>query len=276
MTAPSFTIIIPVHNEAGFMGPALDRIRSQVDAVTSGCWIILVENGSTDSTYREADRLASADSRLEVIRLPEADYGLAVRAGMERAVMEMEVMEMIALKNSDPEDPDDREGSEDRGWLVLFDIDYFSGPFVGRVIEAADHADVVIGSKRAPGARDRRPRLRRLATGVFNFLLRAAVGSGLSDTHGIKAIRTSTAQDLLPEVASTGDLFDTELVLRAERAGYRITEVPMDVEELREARSSLLRRVPRTLRGLAVLRRRLRAVPPPEENPGPGAPRPDH
>ena len=269
MTAPSFTIIIPVHNEAGFMGPALDRIRSQVDAVTSGCWIILVENGSTDSTYREAVRLASADPRLEVIRLPEADYGLAVRAGMDRAVMEMEVMEMMAMKNSDPEDP------EDRGWLVLFDIDYFSGPFVGRVIEAADNADVVIGSKRAPGAKDRRPRIRRLATGVFNFLLRAAVGSGLSDTHGIKAIRTSAARDLLPEVASTGDLFDTELVLRAERAGYRITEVPMAVEELREARSSLLRRVPRTLRGLAVLRRRLRAVPPPEENPGPGAPRPD-
>ena len=273
MTAPSFTIIIPVHNEAGFMGPALDRIRSQVDAVTSGCWIILVENGSTDDTYREAVRLASADHRIEVIRLPEADYGLAVRAGMERAVMEMEVMEMIALKNSDPEDSED---PEDRGWLVLFDIDYFSGPFVGRVIEAADQADVVIGSKRAPGARDRRPRLRRLATRVFNFLLRAAVGSGLSDTHGIKAIRTSTARDLLPEVASAGDLFDTELVLRAERAGYRITEVPMAVEELREARSSLLRRVPRTLRGLAVLRRRLRAVPPSEENPGPGAPRPDH
>ena len=83
------------------------------------------------------------------------------------------------------------------------------------------------------------------------------VGSRISDTHGIKAVRASTAHNLLPDVRLTKDLFDTELVLRAERAGYRIAEVPVVVEELRETRSSLLRRVPRTLRGLVTLRRNL-------------------
>lgn len=258
MTEPSFIIIIPVYNEAGFMEPALGLIRSQLDAATDDYLIILVENGSTDRTYPEAVRLAAGDQRLEVIRLPQADYGRAVRSGMEQAV----------ARAASAED----RSAADRTWLVLFDIDYFSGPFVGRVIELADRADAVIGSKRAPGARDNRPPLRRLATGVFNLLLRIMAGSRLSDTHGIKAIRLDAARELLPAVAAAGDLFDTELLLRAERAGRRIIEVPMAVEELREARSSILRRIPRTLRGLVVLRRRLRALPPPGQ---PGRPRPE-
>ena len=235
MTEPFFTIIIPVHNEAGFLGPALNRIREQVDTVSDSYRIILVENGSTDVTYEESLAQADADPRVEVIRLPVADYGMAIRTGMEAA--------------------------GDGGWLVVFDIDYYSGPFLGRVIELAGKNDVVIGSKRAPGSQDRRPWTRRLATKVFNFLLRTVVGSGLSDTHGIKAVRASVARELLPEVRLTNDLFDTELILRAERARSRITEVPVVVEELREARSSLLRRVPRTIRGLATLRRSLRSNP---------------
>ena len=232
MTIQLITIIIPVHNEAGFMGPALARIRGQLDAVASGYRIILVENGSADTTRAEALAEAASDARLQVVSNEVADYGLAIRTGMETA--------------------------PDEGWLVLFDIDYYSGAFVERVIEFEGKADAVIASKRAPGSQDNRPWIRRLATRVFNLALRTVVGSGLSDTHGIKAIRASVARALLPEVRLTKDLFDTELLLRAERAGYRIEEVPVVVEELREARSSLLRRVPRTLRGLVTLRRTLR------------------
>lgn len=232
MTGPPLTIIVPVHNEAGFLGPALSTMRAQLDPVPAPYRIILVENGSTDDTYAEARAIAHDEDRVDVVQTPVADYGMAIRTGMELA--------------------------EDRGWLVVFDIDYFSGAFAASVLEHADGTDVVIGSKRAAGSLDRRPRIRRLATRVFNLLLRRMVGSGLSDTHGMKAIRASVAKGLLPAVQLTEDLFDTELVLRAERAGYRITEVPVVVEEMREARSSLLRRVPRTLRGLLVLRRSLR------------------
>ena len=232
MTTPKITIIIPVHNEAGFVGPALARIRRQVDAVTPRYRVILVENGSTDCTHAEALAEAGGDPRLDVLRIGAADYGLAIRTGME--------------------------ASGGSGWLVVFDIDYHSGDFLRRVVELGETADVVIASKRAPGSQDRRPWIRRLATRVFNLALRTVVGSGLSDTHGIKALRARVVEDLLPRVRLTEDLFDTELLLRAERAGYRITEVPIVVEELREARSSLLRRVPRTLRGLITLRRNLR------------------
>ena len=104
---------------------------------------------------------------------------------------------------------------------------------------------------------DRRPILRRFATWVFNLMLRSILDSKVSDTHGMKAFRHDLVSHLAPSVLSRQDLFDTELVIRAERAGYRIEEVPVVVEEMRVARSSLVKRVPRTVQGLFAIRRTL-------------------
>jgi len=232
MSAPSFAIVIPVHNEAGFIHSALEHIIEQLDVVTPQYRIILVENGSTDATLDQAAEWAARDDRIHVLHFAEPNYGLAIRRGMEFI--------------------------DDRDWIVMFDIDYFSGPFVRQMIASADDADLVIASKRAPGSDDRRPLIRRLGTRVFNLILRMALGSKVSDTHGIKAFRRSMVEDLLPDVILGQDLFDTELVIRAERLGYRIVEVPTVVEELREARSSFISRVPRTLRGIRILRQTLR------------------
>jgi hypothetical protein len=95
---------------------------------------------------------------------------------------------------------------------------------------------------------------RRLATFGFNLLLRTILGSNVSDTHGIKAFRSVTTRPHAEAVASRKDLYDTELVIRMERAGARIVEVPVIVEELRPARSALIMRVPRTVRGLLAIR----------------------
>ena len=78
---------------------------------------------------------------------------------------------------------------------------------------------------------------------MFNLLLRSILDSRVSDTHGMKAFRHDLVSSLAPSVLSRQDLFDTELVIRAERAGYRIEEVPVVVEEMRVARSSLVKRV---------------------------------
>jgi glycosyltransferase involved in cell wall biosynthesis len=228
--SPTFSIVIPVFNEAGFLPTAIPALVSEMEGLEAPWRVLIVENGSTDDTASVARGLAR-DLPIEVISLPDADYGAAMRRGFELA-----------------------EGS----WVVNFDIDYFSAEFLSRVVEL-EGIDLVIGSKRDPGSDDRRPPIRRLATRVFNLLLKTMLGSGVSDTHGMKAFRSSLVLDLVPAVASTQDLFDTELVVRAERAGYRIAEVPVVVEEIRSAKSSLIKRVPRTVAGLWRIRRSLRA-----------------
>ncbi len=228
MASPSLTIVIPVHNEAGFLTHAVERLSAALDGLDF--MLYLVENGSTDGTGAEAEALAERFPWLEILRLEAADYGAALRAGFRES---------------------------DTDWMVAFDIDYFSRGFVDDVLNRAGEADIILASKRDPDADDRRGLLRRLGTLVFNLLLRGLFGSHVTDTHGMKAVNRKVLDDVMPAVKSTEDLFDTELVLRAERAGYRIAEVPAVVEEIRPARSSYLKRVPRTLVGLLKLRRLL-------------------
>jgi hypothetical protein len=127
----------------------------------------------------------------------------------------------------------------------------------GRALRAgllAARGDVVVNSKRAVGAKDARSPLRKFATWAFSVILRVAFGLGVSDTHGMKALRRSTVEGLAERCFSGQDLFDTELILRVERARLGVGEIPVTCHELRPARSSFLSRVPRTLRGLCKLR----------------------
>ncbi len=220
---------MPVYNEAEFIPEGLPQLIEAVAAATDDAEIIIVENGSSDGT---ADAARAISDSVTVISLPEPDYGAAMRHGF-----------LVA-----------------RGeWVVNFDIDYFSSEFLSTVLNQPEDIDLVIASKRDPESVDRRPLIRRLATRVFNLLLRTILGSRVSDTHGMKGFRQALVSDIAPQVVSTKDLFDTELVIRAERAGYRIIEVPVEVVEMRQARSSLIKRVPRTVKGLFRIRRVLRS-----------------
>jgi hypothetical protein len=142
-------------------------------------------------------------------------------------------------------------------WVANFDIDYFSGTFLNDALDLADSADIVLASKRVEGADDQRGAMRIFATWTFNQILRLVLSSGVSDTHGMKLVRKTVVDTVAPDVISTTDLFDTELVVRAERAGFRISELPASVVELRDTKSSLIKRVPRTLSGVWKIRKDL-------------------
>lgn len=227
---PSLTVVVPVYNEASFLPEGLPRLIAAVESVGAPYEIRLVENGSTDGTANMARELAG-ETNVIIESLPDPDYGAAMRHGFLQA---------------------------DSDWVVNFDIDYFSAEFLEQLLSQPDSVDLVIGSKRDPRSEDRRPLIRRIATLVFNLLLTVVLGSKVSDTHGMKGFRRKLVDDIAPQVVSTKDLFDTELVIRAERAGYSIVEVPVIVQEIRSARSSLIRRAPRTVAGLLKMRRLLR------------------
>ena len=225
-----YTVVVPIHNEASHINTLIPEMTDEVAHHAGGPQeILLVENGSSDETFSEATQMTAvlnaAGWNAQVISIAGANYGAAMREGFRHSTGD---------------------------WVINFDIDYFSGPFV-RDLETAE-ADVVIASKRAEGSDDQRSTIRKMATFVFNVILRRLLGSSLTDTHGIKAFRREALLTVEPLTVSTHDLFDTELVLRAERMGFAISEVPIEVRERREASNSLLKRIPRTLRGVFRLR----------------------
>src|SRR5262249_25976349 len=141
--------------------------------------------------------------------------------------------------------------------VAIFDVDYYDFDFLDRalaMVEDPDGPDVVVGSKRGAGAVDTRAWKRRTVTAGLSLLLRAGFGLTVAATHGIRVVRRAPLKDLAAACHYGTDIYDTELILRAERAGLKVTAIPVTVEERRPSRSSIAKRVPRTLVALSRLR----------------------
>jgi glycosyltransferase AglD len=156
----------------------------------------------------------------------------------------------------------EENGSAGGASVVNFDVDYYDLDFLDAAVGMIerDQAAIVVGTKRGEGAQDERPLPRRIVTATFATLLRIGFGLRASDTHGMKAFDREAIGPLAERCQLGADLFDTELVLRAERAGLVVAELPVRVEERRPARSSIVGRGARTIVGLFRLRRALRHV----------------
>jgi glycosyltransferase involved in cell wall biosynthesis len=224
---PSLSVVVPVHNEEAVLETEVRQLTDELDERALDYEVVLSENGSIDRTAELADRLAVDNSRIVVLHLPLADYGAAMRAGMAAA----------------------------RGDSIAnFDIDFYDVDFLLRGHRLMDRFGIVVGSKIMPGAQDRRSFFRKLVSRVFTLTLRVLFDRRLDDTHGMKVIRRDVIDRFLPQTVMTKDLFDTELVLRARRGGIDVRAVPVVVEEKRPARLSILRRIPRSIKGILRLR----------------------
>ena len=220
---------MPAHDEAAFIGSAVREVAEGMRS-RGPFEIVVVENGSTDDTAEVAKALTPDIPELRVLSLGAPDYGKALRMGFLAAQGEI---------------------------AAFFDVDYFDLGFLDRAValmEAPDGPAVVVGSKRGEGALDTRPWPRRMVTLVFSTILKVGFGLSVSDTHGMKVLRRQPLIPLAERCRFGTDLFDTELILRAERAGLKSGEVPVIVQELRPSRSSIAKRIPRTMANLVKLR----------------------
>ena len=134
--------------------------------------------------------------------------------------------------------------------IDLCDTDFYERSLA--LLEARE-ADLVVGSKLLDGASDERPVLRHVGSIVINGMLRVALGFTGTDTHGLKAFRRSVVAPVAERCIVDKDLFASELVIRAEREGVSIVEIPVRVKEKRDPSIGLFRRVPNVLKNLAKL-----------------------
>ncbi len=216
---PRVSIVIPVYNEEGILHSAVIDL---IDRLKDFDWpyeLLLAENGSKDRTVEIGQQLAERFPQVQIHSLGEPNYGKAMREGIFRA----------------------------RGEFVLCDeIDLCDTDFYRRAMEILEtnRADLVIGSKAMAGANDERPVMRHAATLVLNGMLRVALGFKGTDTHGLKAFRRAPLTEVARQCLVDKDLFASELVIRAERAGIRIQEIPIRVLE---------KRLPNVMKNMAKL-----------------------
>jgi hypothetical protein len=111
----------------------------------------------------------------------------------------------------------------------------------------------VIGSKLLEGAEDVRPRTRHAASLLYSAMLRVTLGFQGTDTHGLKAMRKEALLPIVRACLVDKDVFASELVLRAQRAGLRVLEIPVRVLEKRVPSINLVSRVPGVVSRVARL-----------------------
>ena len=229
------SIVIPVHNEEGLLELTATGVITGGRDLGWDFELVLVENGSTDRTWEMCRDLAARFSEIVIWQEPVGDYGNAVRSGLRGAQGDI---------------------------AVVFDCDLWDMSFAESAVAMlrADEATaVVVASKTHSKSFDERGLLRKAGTKVFTTLVKMMVGLRASDTHGMKALALSRIQEQLGRCQLVGHVFDTELIVRCERAGFRSAELPCQVREQREARTGYLSRVPSALADMWRMRRMLAA-----------------
>ena len=225
---PHVSIVIPVYNEESILHASVIDLIERLEAFPFRYEILLSENGSRDRTVQIGEELAAKYPQVHIHSLGEPNYGKALKQGIMRARGELVVCDEIDL----------------------CDTDFYTRAFT---ILDAHGADMVVGSKVMRGAEDRRGMFRHSATLIMNGMLRVFVGFHGTDTHGLKAFRREALLDTVSRCELDRDLFASEFVIRAERDGKRVEEIPIHVAEKRPPSVNLFKRVPKVLRDLAKL-----------------------
>src|SRR4051812_21213187 len=231
--APVIDVVVPVHDEQADLEPCLRRLHAHLSTQLPYPFRITVaENASTDGTVAVARRVAAELPGIEVLELPEAGRGHALRSAWL---------------------------ASDAPVLAYMDVDLSTDlaallPLVAPLISG--HSDLAIGTRLSRSSRVVRGLKREVISRGYNLLLRGTLATSLSDAQcGFKAIRADVAAHLLPLIEDSGWFFDTELLVLAERAGLRIHEVPVDWVDDPDSRVDIVRTAKADVAGIVRMLR---------------------
>jgi len=212
------TVCLPTYNER-------ENIERMVRTLHGlGVHVLVIDDSSPDGTGEIADALAAELDGVSVLHRPRKDgLGPAYLAGFRRAL----------------------GGSAD---LILeMDCDFSHDPAdVRRLIDAAESADLVLGSRYAPGGGTRNwGLLRRLISRGGSLYAQLILGLPVLDlTGGFKCYRRAVVEALpLDEIHSKGYAFQIETTYRAIRKGFSVREVPIVFADRAEGGSKMSRAI---------------------------------
>jgi putative flippase GtrA len=228
-------LVVPVFDEEAQLERTIRRLCEYLRSFPFSSRVTIADNASTDGTWPIACRLAAELEGVECVRLDRKGRGRALHH-----VWSLSDAYVLAYMDVDL--------STDLAALL---------PLVAPLVSG--HSDLAIGSRLARGAKVVRGPKREVISRGYNRILHTALGARFSDAQcGFKAIRADRARQLLPLVKDRGWFFDTELLVLAERAGFRIHEVPVDWVDDPDSRVDIVSTAREDLRGVWRLARDLR------------------
>jgi len=193
--ANSFTVIVPVYNEADLVIPSLARIDGFMRSWSADYEILVIESGSTDGSGALCDEAARTSRNVRVIHEPtRAGYGSAIRLGFANATKTL-------------------------AWIVTLDV-----PFpLESIITAAPLLDSH-GCVLSYRSKDPRGIGRRIQSAIYNLLLHVLLGIRARHINSaFKVMRLSVVKEI--PLRSAGWFIDAELLYRLQERGITCAEI---------------------------------------------------
>jgi glycosyltransferase involved in cell wall biosynthesis len=204
MSEPEVTAVIPVFNDLKSLRIAIPRSIELLSRITAGFELIIAEDGSTDGSTELVKQYEQDDPR---IRLLHSDERQGRGKALNRAIF------------------------ESKGKIVCyFDVDLATDmQHLPELIDAIrEGADIATGSRLMPQSDSIRSGGREIASRSYNFLVRLFLGSRIYDHQcGFKAFRKDRILPILPTLRSSHWFWDTEILVRSQRKGFRVCEFPV-------------------------------------------------
>jgi glycosyltransferase involved in cell wall biosynthesis len=228
MEVPEVTAIIPVYNDRPSLEIAIPKSIEILSKCSTGFELVVAEDGSTDGSAELVRRFEKTDPR---VRLMHSDERLGRGKALNRAIL----------------------GAQ--GTIVCYyDVDLATDmQHLPKLIDAIRKgSDLATGSRLLPESDIKRTEGREIASRSYNFLVRLFLGSRMYDHQcGFKAFNRDRILPLLPLIRSNHWFWDTEILVRSQRLGYKVKEFPVRwragkgttvrVKDIFEMGSSILR-----------------------------------
>ena len=211
------SLVVPCYNEEQIIQETLEKLTATLNG-SMEFELIVGNDGSSDRT---APIVREIMRRVPRIRLVEGKEHLGKGAILTRSLSCAEG-DVVAFIDADLE----------------IDVQ-----FLCALLEKIESGfDLAIGSKVLHEDFSQRSMERRLATLIYNQLVRLFLGSKLHDHQaGLKAFRRSALLRILPLLKSEGWIWDTEMLVRAQTFGCRIAEIPVKTTYQRPSKVSLFK-----------------------------------
>lgn len=197
MKVKEISFFTPAWNEEAHIETTVTKVDKILKKIAQKYEIIIVNDGSQDKTGEIADRLARDNERIRVIHHPNNfGYGEALKSGFYNARYQ---------------------------WIAMMDIDgQFDFAEITKFLEKTNQAEAIWGYR----INRQDPWLRKFFGWTWTMLANSLLGFKVRDADcGFKLVRKEVIDTIPRLVSGRGGMISPELLAKAQKAGFKMTEV---------------------------------------------------
>ena len=201
--SPSVSVVLPAYQLGSVIAANVERVATVLSALSPE--IVVVDDGSTDQTRSEALRAVSNIPGASVLSHPvNRGKGQALFTGAKAATGDL---------------------------IVFLDADLDLPPEqVPALLAEMGDTDVLVGAKRDSMAAGRYPLIRRVLSRLFSLATVGLFRLTVTETQtGLKIFRRKVLEVVIPQMRIDGYAYDLEMLVRAQRAGFKLTQIPVEL-----------------------------------------------